>query len=286
MSQDVLDAARRAREASHGLALATRAQKDAALLAMADALLARWSEVLDANADDVTRAEADGTPANIVDRLRLTPQRLEDMARGLRDVAAPARPGRRGGPRRHARQRAGAAPGAGAVRRGRDDLRGPAQRDRRRRRDLPQVRQRRAAPRLVVRAGPATPRSWRCCATPPSRPASTADVVQLVPGDSHDSVKALMRARGLVDVLDPARGSGADPLGGRGVDGAGDRDRRRQLPRLRRPRGRPRQGARDRAQRQDPAHQRLQRRRVAAGARRRRARRSCRGWWPRCRTPA
>ena len=88
MSQDVLDTARRAREASHGLALATRAQKDAALLAMADALLARASEVLDANAEDVARAEADGTPANIVDRLRLTPQRLEDMARGLREVAA------------------------------------------------------------------------------------------------------------------------------------------------------------------------------------------------------
>ena len=42
-TQDVLDAARRAREAGHGLALATRAQKDAALLAMADALLDRSS---------------------------------------------------------------------------------------------------------------------------------------------------------------------------------------------------------------------------------------------------
>src|SRR6187551_3113485 len=88
MSQDVLDTARRAREASHGLALATRAQKDTALLAMADALVARGSEVLDANADDVARAEADRAQANIVDRLRLTPQRLEDMARGLREVAA------------------------------------------------------------------------------------------------------------------------------------------------------------------------------------------------------
>ena len=88
MSQDVLDAARRAREASHTLALATRAQKDAALLAMADALLARSEEVLAANAGDVARAEADGTPAGIVDRLRLTPDRLEDMARGLREVAA------------------------------------------------------------------------------------------------------------------------------------------------------------------------------------------------------
>ncbi len=71
---------------------------------------------------------------------------------------------------------------------------------------------------------------------------------------------------------DPARGSGADPVGRRGVDGARDRDRRRQLPRVRRPRRRPRQGARDRAERQDPPHQRLQRGRVAAGARRRRRR--------------
>jgi glutamate-5-semialdehyde dehydrogenase len=35
-----------------------------------------------------------------------------------------------------------------------------------------------------------------------------ADVVQLVPGDSHDSVKVLMRARGLVDVLIPRGGAG------------------------------------------------------------------------------
>ena len=62
---------RRAREASHGLALATRAQKDAALHAMADALVAGAAEVLAANAEDVARAEAGGTPANIVDRLRL-----------------------------------------------------------------------------------------------------------------------------------------------------------------------------------------------------------------------
>ena len=34
------------------------------------------------------------------------------------------------------------------------------------------------------------------------------DVVQLVPGETHDSVKALMRARGLVDVLIPRGGAG------------------------------------------------------------------------------
>src|SRR3954462_1763223 len=80
--------AHRAREASYDLALATRAEKDAALLAMAEALLARAPEVLAANADDVARAEDGGTPANLVDRLRLTGDRLAGMAQGLRDVAA------------------------------------------------------------------------------------------------------------------------------------------------------------------------------------------------------
>ncbi len=71
IQQDVTDAAtgRGWRRAS--LALATRAQKDAALHAMADALDSARDEVLAANAEDVERAEADGTRANIVDRLRL-----------------------------------------------------------------------------------------------------------------------------------------------------------------------------------------------------------------------
>jgi glutamate-5-semialdehyde dehydrogenase len=86
-SSPVIRAAERARAASHGLALATRAEKDRALHAMADALLAGSDAVLAANAEDIERAEANGTPANIVDRLRLTPQRLEGMAQGLRDVA-------------------------------------------------------------------------------------------------------------------------------------------------------------------------------------------------------
>src|SRR6478609_3300226 len=87
MSSEVLEAAGRARTASHGLALATRVQKDAALHAMADALLAHETAVLAANAEDVGRAESGGTPPNIVDRLRLTPERVEAMADGLRDVA-------------------------------------------------------------------------------------------------------------------------------------------------------------------------------------------------------
>ena len=207
MSQDVLDTARRAREASHGLALATRAQKDAALLAMADALLARWSEVLDANAEDVARAEADGTPANIVDRLRLTPQRLEDMARGLREVAALPDP-------------------VGEVVRGSTLANGL---------ELRQVRVPfgvvgmiyEARPNVTADAagiclksgnavllrGSSSARSSNAAIVAILRDAAVAagldaDVVQLVPGDSHDSVKALMRARGLVDVLIPRGGAG------------------------------------------------------------------------------
>ena len=87
---DVRALAHRAREAAHELALATRSAKDAALHAMADALVAREAEVLAANADDVARAEAGGTPANVVDRLRLTggaDGRVAAMAQGLRDVA-------------------------------------------------------------------------------------------------------------------------------------------------------------------------------------------------------
>ncbi len=87
MSTDVTALAGRARAASRVLALATRADKDAALRAMADALEARVDEVLAANADDVRRAEDAETPAAIVDRLRLTPQRVVAMADGLRDLA-------------------------------------------------------------------------------------------------------------------------------------------------------------------------------------------------------
>lgn len=70
------------------LAGATRAAKDAALHAMADALSKAETAVLEANAVDVERAESSGTAASLVDRLRLTPARIEGMVTGLRDLAA------------------------------------------------------------------------------------------------------------------------------------------------------------------------------------------------------
>jgi len=83
---------RRAKDASRLLATAPTAAKDAALLAAADVLVRQSAEVLDANADDVARAESAGTTATVVDRLRLTPARIEAMADGLRQVAALADP--------------------------------------------------------------------------------------------------------------------------------------------------------------------------------------------------
>ena len=79
--------ARRARTAATELALATRDVKDAALLAMADQLVAASSQVLEANAADVQTAQSGGTPEHLVDRLRLDAGRVEGMAQGLRDVA-------------------------------------------------------------------------------------------------------------------------------------------------------------------------------------------------------
>jgi glutamate-5-semialdehyde dehydrogenase len=84
----VAELGRRAKAASRVLATASTPAKDAALAAAADLLVQRAPEVLDANADDVARAEAAGTAATVVDRLRLTAGRVEAMADGLRQVAA------------------------------------------------------------------------------------------------------------------------------------------------------------------------------------------------------
>ncbi len=80
--------ASRAREASRPIAVAPRAVKDAALHAMADRLVASTSAVLEANRCDVEAAEASGTTPALVDRLRLTEERVVAMASGLRDVAS------------------------------------------------------------------------------------------------------------------------------------------------------------------------------------------------------
>jgi glutamate-5-semialdehyde dehydrogenase len=84
--------ARRAKAASRAMATASTTAKDDALLAAAELLEARAAELIEANAADVGAAEAAGTAPGLVDRLRLTPERIAGMAGGLRQVAALADP--------------------------------------------------------------------------------------------------------------------------------------------------------------------------------------------------
>ncbi len=78
----------RAKAAARRLATASTDVKNAALLAAADLLVAETEAVLAANRVDVDREEAAGMAPALLDRLRLSPARIEAMANGLRQVAA------------------------------------------------------------------------------------------------------------------------------------------------------------------------------------------------------
>ncbi|TCC65439.1 glutamate-5-semialdehyde dehydrogenase [Kribbella pittospori] len=84
---EIIELARRAREASYALAEASRATKDAALHAMAAALRANTDAIVAANAKDVASAREAGTPESTVDRLALNPARVDAMAAGLEQLA-------------------------------------------------------------------------------------------------------------------------------------------------------------------------------------------------------
>ncbi|MDR4496164.1 MAG: gamma-glutamyl-phosphate reductase, partial [Nitrospirales bacterium] len=62
-------------------------KKNVALLAMADGLLENEERLLDANQKDVEAFEGDESRGPLVDRLRLTPTRIADMAKQLREIA-------------------------------------------------------------------------------------------------------------------------------------------------------------------------------------------------------
>ena len=76
-----------AKAAKNEVARLTMAQKNAALLAMADALLAQQKAILAANAQDMEQAQGSVSQV-MLDRLSLTAARIEAMAKGIRDVAA------------------------------------------------------------------------------------------------------------------------------------------------------------------------------------------------------
>jgi len=205
--EEVLESARRARVAAAELAVATRAVKDGALRAMADAVQDGRDEILAANRLDVEAAAAASTPDSLVDRLRLTVSRVDAMAAGLRELAGLPDP-------------------VGTV------LRGPVLPNGLR---LSQVRVPMGVVAIIYEARPnvtvdaagialkagnaallrgsaSAYQSNRVLVSILSGAAVTAglpaDTVQLVPGTDRESVKHLMTARGLVDVIIPRGGAG------------------------------------------------------------------------------
>ncbi|WP_181785655.1 glutamate-5-semialdehyde dehydrogenase [Streptomyces phytophilus] len=203
----VRQAAQRARTAAAIIAPLPRAAKDAALLAVADALEARAAEVVAANAEDVARARADGVSEAIVDRLTLTAERIAGVASDVRDVAGLPDP-------------------VGEVIRGSTLPNGL---------ELRQVRVPLGVVGIIYEGRPnVTADAAALCLKSGNavllRGSSSAyasnsalvavlrdavasaglppDAVQLVPGQSRESVHELMRARGLVDVLIPRGGAG------------------------------------------------------------------------------
>ncbi|WP_446937733.1 glutamate-5-semialdehyde dehydrogenase [Pseudomonas aeruginosa] len=91
MTESVLDymsrLGRDARAASRLLARAATAQKNRALLAAADALDAARAELSHANEQDLAAGRVNGLEPAMLDRLALTPARIDDMIEGLRQVA-------------------------------------------------------------------------------------------------------------------------------------------------------------------------------------------------------
>jgi glutamate-5-semialdehyde dehydrogenase len=83
----VLELAGAARQASRRIALLSRAGKDAALRAMADALDTASGQIIAANDQDITRGRAQGLDEGLLDRLRLDQSRVKAVAKALRDIA-------------------------------------------------------------------------------------------------------------------------------------------------------------------------------------------------------
>ena len=203
----VHEAARRAGAAARELALLPRTAKDTALLDMADALVARTDDVLTANADDVRAAEESGAASHLVDRLRLDPSRVAGMADGLRQVAALDDP-------------------VGDVVRGVTLPNGLELRQRRVPLGVvgiiyearPNVTADAAglclkAGNAVLLRGSGSAMRSNACLVEILRGALaaagvSADAVQLLDATSRSSATALMRARGLVDLVVPRGGAG------------------------------------------------------------------------------
>ena len=83
----VRELALRAKEAARRLAVLSTDEKNALLLAMADELIARKKEILEANRKDVEAGKSAGLTGALLDRLELTEKRFTEMVEGVRQVA-------------------------------------------------------------------------------------------------------------------------------------------------------------------------------------------------------
>ncbi|ACM38100.1 MULTISPECIES: glutamate-5-semialdehyde dehydrogenase [Rhizobium/Agrobacterium group] len=83
----MLDIGAKAKAAARPLAIASADQKNAALMAMSEAILSGKSQIIAANAIDLKAAETAGLAASFIDRLTLNEERITAMAKGLREVA-------------------------------------------------------------------------------------------------------------------------------------------------------------------------------------------------------
>jgi glutamate-5-semialdehyde dehydrogenase len=84
----MLELGKNARKAARVLALAPTAQKNAALMAMAAAVRDASHKILEANTREIDAAKVKDLKESFIDRLTLTPARVEAMAKGLEDIAA------------------------------------------------------------------------------------------------------------------------------------------------------------------------------------------------------
>lgn len=85
---NIKDMGKSARQASRALAQMSALEKNRILMAMAEALLENQTTILAANSLDVAAAVQNGLSEALIDRLRLTPDRLAATAQGVREVAA------------------------------------------------------------------------------------------------------------------------------------------------------------------------------------------------------
>ncbi len=92
LAQTMREIGVRARQAARTLALASTAQKNTALAAMAAAIRAEQAAISAANAEDIAEARKGGMTSAFLDRLTLNPERVEAMAAGIEAVAAVADP--------------------------------------------------------------------------------------------------------------------------------------------------------------------------------------------------